>query len=363
MIGQPNSSPQGAGGEFIQNTFSGIPNLTKVVSIGLSVGTIVGVLLWERVDKLLSLNAGYTVPPYFYVWNIVTSGFYERSLLVGIMDIVLLLLSGKFLEPIWGSKEFLKFILVVNVVSGLFSFILMVLLYFMVRSEYLLYDTNLCGFGGVIAGFTVAVKQLIPDQEFSVFILFKLKAKHLPGLIILIGIASFALGLPSKHLPHVLFGTLGAWVYLRFYQKKGEVTGDLSSSFAFDTFWPEPLQPIIAVITRIFAYPLRLCGIIPTPPPTSSYNPNYSPPSGGSLAPLGPDAERRRALAQRAIDARMAATVTHPKLTKSQIIQPNNSNNELIDSEEMIPEPSPPSLTNPSSRYGGGGLYPPVDKT
>lgn len=49
----------------------------------------------------------------------------------------------------------------------------------------------------------------------------------------------FALGLPSKHVPHVLFGVLGAWIYLRYYQRKGEVVGDLSSSFAFATFWPE----------------------------------------------------------------------------------------------------------------------------
>lgn len=42
------------------------------------------------------------------------------------MDIMLLLLSGKFLEPIWGSKEFLRFVLIVNTLSGVASFLLMV---------------------------------------------------------------------------------------------------------------------------------------------------------------------------------------------------------------------------------------------
>jgi len=209
----------------------------------------------------------------------------------------------------------------------------------------------------VIAGFTVAVKQLIPDQEISIFFVVTMKAKHLPGLIILIGIASFALGLPSKHLPHVLFGTLGAWIYLRYYQRKGDVVGDLSTSFAFATFWPEPIRPAIALIARILSFPLRLVGIIPTPTPSSSFSSPYS--QNLSAVAVGPDAERRRALAQRAVEAHMMAHQT--KLTSSQTVSVNNSNNELNTSGEIIPEPTPASLTNTTSRPAA--ILPAGDKT
>ncbi len=89
----------------------------------------------------------------------------------------------------------------------------------------------------------------------------------MPGLIVLMSVALFVLSLfPSHHLPHVLFGVLTAWLYLRysclqrfitpnyatrFFQKKGEVTGDLSDSFAFHTFFPEPIQPIVNIFTTL----------------------------------------------------------------------------------------------------------------
>jgi len=350
---------------MLNNPFTNLPRLSKIVAVVLAVFMVLGLVI-PGLEPLLSLNVGYTIPPYFFLWNIVTSGFYESSLMIGVMDILLLLVSGKFLEPIWGSKEFMRFIVVVNAVSGLASFILMVIIYAIIRNEYVLFYSNLCGFGGVIAGFTVAVKQLVPDQEINMCVVFSVKAKHLPGLIVLFGIASFVLGLPSKHLPHVLFGTLGAWVYLRYYQRKGDVVGDLSSSFAFATFWPEPIRPVITVIARILSYPLRLVGIMPTPNPTSSYS---SPYSQNLEAPAGPDADRRRALAERAVQARMAHQHQHQqhhqqqhhqtKLTNSQIMPVNN--NEISASAEIIPEPTPATLSVASSRPAAA--VPAGDKT
>lgn len=61
-------------------------------------------------------------------------------------------------------------------------------------NEYLLFYTNLCGFGGVIAGFTVAVKQLVPDQEISMFVVLSVKAKHLPGMLMLVVTMAIVVG-------------------------------------------------------------------------------------------------------------------------------------------------------------------------
>jgi len=244
----------------------------------------------------------------------------------------------------------------VNTIAGAASFILMVILYAIIRNEYLLFNSNLCGFAGVIGGFTVAVKQLIPEQEIKIFFALSMRAKHLPGVTLLLGIAFFAFGLPSRHLPHMLFGIIGAWVYLRYYQRKGEVIGDLSNSFAFETFWPEPIQPLIFLIGRILSFPLRFVGIMPTPTAASSYSSPYSQNLPLPAPPVGPDAERRRALAQRAVDARMAHQT---KLTASQVMTEDTPTNEISASAEIIPEPTPASLSNTSSRLA----HPVGDKT
>lgn len=48
----------------------------------------------------------------------------------------------------------------------------------------------------------------------------------------------------------MLFGTVSAWVYLRYYQRKGDVVGDLSSSFAFATFWPEYVYDDVMIVRK-----------------------------------------------------------------------------------------------------------------
>lgn len=62
------------------------------------------------------------------------------------------------------------------------------------------------------------------------------------------------------------------------------------------------------------------------------------------------ETERRRALAQRAIEARLHQQT---KIKDSQIIENNvnnNNNNEINASAEIIPEPSPASISSASSR-------------
>jgi len=50
-----------------------------------------------------------------------------------------ILLFGKYLEPIWGSQEFLRFILIVNAITGLATFFALVALFALFENEALLY--------------------------------------------------------------------------------------------------------------------------------------------------------------------------------------------------------------------------------
>lgn len=136
------------------------------------------------------------------------------------------------------------------------------------------------GFQGVLSGFLVGVKQIMPDQELSIL---KLKAKvqplelpiwflhaspytiisqlkmwsnitcdcclnslqWLPSLALLLStVISFFTADSVSYLPTIVFGTYLGWIYLRYWQKKPEtkLKGDPSDKFAFSSFFPEFLR-------------------------------------------------------------------------------------------------------------------------
>jgi len=92
-----------------------------------------------------------------------------------IVSTIGLLLFGKLLEPLWGSKELSKFIFIVNFSTSACVFITAIVLYYITQQEIYLY-TPLSGFYGVLSGLLVGIKQLLPDQELNLFVL-KIKAK------------------------------------------------------------------------------------------------------------------------------------------------------------------------------------------
>lgn len=59
----------------------------------------------------------------------------DFSLLQAIVNVLAVLFIGKTLEPIWGSKEFLKFIVLVNLFTGASTFATMIFLYFCTMNE------------------------------------------------------------------------------------------------------------------------------------------------------------------------------------------------------------------------------------
>ena len=68
--------------------------------------------------------------------------------------------------------------------------------------------------------------------------------QHVPSLVVLLYIILCVFNvLPLILLTMVVSGVMIGWVYLRFYQPRGRgVKGDLSDSFSFASFFPEPIQ-------------------------------------------------------------------------------------------------------------------------
>ncbi|KAG9447570.1 hypothetical protein H6P81_013698 [Aristolochia fimbriata] len=196
----------------------------------------------------LALIPARTIP---FAWNLITAGYIEQSLLEVVVSVIGLLFIGRLLEPIWGSKEFFKFILVVNFLTSVCIFITAIALYYITRLESFLY-TPLSGFHGVLSGFLVGIKQITPDQELGVL---KIKAKWIPSLVVLASVVvSFLAPDPVTYLPNVIFGTYMGWIYLRYFQNRPEthLRGDPSDEFSFSSFFPEFFRPVLDPVATLF---------------------------------------------------------------------------------------------------------------
>jgi len=297
----PNTNPQAVPSQGFSNPFTNIPLLSKGIAATLVFMYLTGIFV-PLSEDFLALVPGYTIPPHFYIWNVLTAGYFEISLFSTLLDSVAVLFIGKFLEPIWGSKEYLRFIVIVNVICGICTFLFMVLLYYIMADPDLWFE-SICGFSSVIAGFTVAAKQIIPEQEIRMFCAISVRAKYLSGILILINLTFLLLGISSHSFSFTFFGVIVSWTYLRFFQKKGNATGDMSDSFSFASFFPDIMQPSVTIISNIIYKVFLLCRCCTT----SSSTQVPSTPSESVLPTHEPtaDSERRRLRALKALDQRM----------------------------------------------------------
>lgn len=289
------SSPALSGGAGF---FSGFTRLCKGLAVVLVGGHIV-VQIFPSAVSYLALIPARTIP---FAWNLITAGYIEQSIYGVVISTVGLLFFGKLLEPIWGSKELVKFIFLINILTSLCVFVTAIALYYITKLETYLY-MPLSGFHGVLSGFLVGIKQIMPDQELSLFIL-KIKAKWLPSLMLLTSIVmSFFVEESVKYLSTLIFGTYMSWIYLRYLQTKSEMKlkGDPSDEFAFSTFFPDILRPVIDPIASIFDR--FLCGRSGSSNEDGGYR-------LGDAALPGSDpieASRRRERGARALEERLAA--------------------------------------------------------
>jgi membrane associated rhomboid family serine protease len=93
-----------------------------------------------------------------------------------VINIISLLLLARLVEPIYGSKEFLKFLLVVDILTCSAVFVAVYITYAITASGTLLY-TQFAGFHGLIAAMLVAVKQIMPQHEVKLLGVLKFRVK------------------------------------------------------------------------------------------------------------------------------------------------------------------------------------------
>ncbi|KAJ1922257.1 hypothetical protein H4219_000119 [Mycoemilia scoparia] len=128
-----------------------------------------------------------------------------------------------------------------------------------------LYKIQVNGLAAILAGFTVGFKQISPEYIIKIYQgKIKFRCSALPGLYLLI--VPIVMSLSGRFSSVILlhFGVFEAWMYLRFFKYDGNVRGDLSETFAFSTFFPEPVRPPIQFVSNHVHKAAAFCRIVPS---------------------------------------------------------------------------------------------------
>ncbi len=146
---------------------------------------------------------------------------------------------------------------------------------------------------------------------------------HIIGVILL----SLTPILSSASLFLVLTGFLASWTYLRFYKpafpdlessQPSSLRGDASEGFAFAEFFPDPLKPFIASFSaQVYkiCVALRICTPFSAADVSASRGDTFM--QRGTPGSARAEAERRRALALKALDQRLHAATAGSSKSQS----------------------------------------------
>lgn len=193
--------------------------------------------------------------------------------------------------------------------------------------------TTIAGTIPLQISFLVAFSQLVPAHTVTLFRgIVSLRVPRFPLLYIgLVTVLSLTPILTSASLFLSIFGFLTSWTYLRFYKtvfpdldsssQPASLRGDASETFAFAEFFPAPAKPFVAALSNSvfdFLVAVRIC--TPFQSIDGYHNQQHSQHRGipgGARA----EAERRRALALKALDQRLHAATAHAA-SRAQSSQP-----------------------------------------
>lgn len=189
------------------------------------------------------------------------------------------------------------------------------------------------------AGFLVSLKQLVPEHTVSIFGgVVRARIKHFPSIFIMANMLSGPLLGTDTALWLSFFGFFTSWIYLRFFRVSeitsaatgGEasfVKGDASDTFAFVAFFPDFVHPVLSPIAdTIYSTLVQLRLITPfSDEAIEAGNENAATRSEAGLPSImnsrgggggrRAEAERRRAIALKALDQRLNAAAANRSIS------------------------------------------------
>ncbi|KAL4216330.1 hypothetical protein ACF0H5_024057 [Mactra antiquata] len=293
---------------FKQNVSAAFGNsslVVKTVAVLVCFGYLISFI--PGATPYITVTPGYVLPPNFWVWTYFTHTFIEFHFWDVLADVLVVILCGKLLEPLWGAMDMLLFFLITNFSVAIATSFTYLVIYLVSKNEDYLFDTYIHGLAGYIAGFSVAVKQVMPDHVLVTSPFGKLRNTHIPLILVTFVITLRLIGALDGPYPIMFtWGVISSWVYLRFYQKHSNGNrGDMAENFSFASFFPSQVQPVISIMSNsIFAIfvKVKICK-----KPQRHYD--VSSPTTITITLPGTDpqdAERRKNLAIKALNERLS---------------------------------------------------------
>lgn len=319
-----------------------IPPVTRILLILiLAFSFLYYAARWRQIqdEKAVSPESPVAVVPFltlipsrflYYPWTILTSTFVEQNIVTLLVNGGTVYFGGRYLERAWGSQGFAIVLLITSIIPKLIT-IPTYILWGIVTGNYTRALTPITGGITTQAAFLVAFKQLVPEHTVSIYKgVIKMRVKHFPAIFLALNTISGILFGTDTSLLLAWYGLVTTWIYLRFYKRQPDLSGsstdglglkgDASETFAFATFFPHVVQaPIAAVCDQIFDL---LCTIKVCTPfsdeAIASGNeqaaargeaglPSFNHGRGTRGLSKRDEAERRRALALKALDQRLNA--------------------------------------------------------
>ncbi|KAH9486512.1 Transmembrane protein 115 [Psilocybe cubensis] len=287
-----------------------IPPVTRAF-IGTTIvsSALYGYLCWNgmgaEASQYMTLVPGSAL---YAPWTLLTSAFVEVTIWEFAMTLIFVPASLKYLERLWGSIETIKFIVVSIVASNIIAFGFNWIEFIATRNaDLFLYGMQYHGQMALQISILVAFTQLIPEHQVQLFGVIKTRVKSLPMAYLTLSTVLCFLGLQCPWII-IQFGWFVGWVYLRFYKKNpGEGSGgvdtygDRSETFSLVSWFP-PFMHYPLTIGGNFVYSLaNRFHLIPSSASDVELG-GYGQVPGTTRA----EAERRRAMALKALDQRVA---------------------------------------------------------
>ncbi|KAG9231410.1 eukaryotic integral membrane protein-domain-containing protein [Amylocarpus encephaloides] len=309
-----------------------IPPITRILLILLAFNSLLSAAIryrqWNGEGELL-VPYLVLVPQLslIYPWTFVTTTLVENNVFTFAIGAITVFYGGRYLERAWSSREFVKFLVVGTLVPNLMAFVMLVAMFAVTGNV----EWTLTSINGTIPlqiAFLVAFSQLLPSHTVTLFKgIISLRVPRLPLLHTLLVLAlSLTPLLSTASFILVTTGFLTSWTYLRFYKhtfadletaQPSTLRGDSSETFAFAEFFPEPVKPFVAgVSSQVYntLVTLKICA--PFSHTDLSTSRGESTVQRGTPGSARAEAERRRALALKALDQRLqvaTAAATMPK--------------------------------------------------
>lgn len=306
-----------------------IPPVTRILLIALVSESILSAAIrYKQWDKETAADLHIVVPylslvpqlSFIYPWTFLTTTLVENNVFTLSIAGLTLFYGGRYLERAWTSKEFAKFIIIASLLPNLFTFGTLVL-FFAVTGDMSWTLSSINGTIPLQISFLIAFSQLIPTHTVTLFKgILSLRVPRFPLLhfstILTLSLLQL-LSISSVFL--VSWAFLISWTYLRFYKsafpdldshQTPTLRGDASETFAFAEFFPGPLKPLLAsfsdaVFNTLVA--IKICTPFSAADVSASRGESSFIQQRGTPGGARAEAERRRALALKALDQRLHA--------------------------------------------------------